>query len=270
LRGNGTYSVTSSTAAENTDGAVYGPQFSKVQTGYQQGTSDSGFLNTSSYTYINYLLRRAPSFFDEVYYSGTGATGNAVAHNLGVAPELIIVKGRSGTIGVNDWQAIVNISSSGYSKVFVNLTDAALGPYTYSNNAGLAAQPTSTTFTVNNVANFNNGSTTYVAYLFATCAGVSKVGSYTGNATLRTIDCGFTGGARFVLIKRTDSTSNWFVWDTARGMVSGTDPSLVLNSTAAESNANSVYTATTGFQLLASPSADVNTSSGSYIYLAIA
>ena len=98
----------------------------------------------------------------------------------------------------------------------------------------------------------------------------SKVGNYTGNATLTTINCGFTGGARFVMIKRTDTTSNWFVWDTARGMTAGTDPSVPLNTAAAETNANSVYTIATGFQLLASPSADVNTNGGSYIYLAIA
>lgn len=271
LRGNGTYSVTSSTAAENTDGAVYGPQFNKVQTGYQQGTSDSGFLNDATYTYINYLLKRAPTFFDEIYYSGTGATGNAVAHNLSVVPELIIVKGRSGTIGVNDWQAIVNISSSGYSKVFVNLTDAALGPYTYSNNAGLAAQPTSTTFTVDNVANFNNGSTTYVAYLFATCAGVSKVGSYTGNGTTQTINCGFTGGARFVLIKRTDSTGNWYVYDTARGMTTLTDPYLLLNTSAAPTaTLGSVTTVSTGFALNSTILAAINTNAATYIFLAIA
>jgi hypothetical protein len=107
-------------------------------------------------------------------------------------------------------------------------------------------------------------------YLFATAACVSKVGSYTGTGTLTTINCGFTGGARYVLIKRTDSTSDWLMWDTARGMVSGTDPSISSNYQGAEINANSVYTIATGFQLLASPSADVNTNGGSYIFLAIA
>ena len=75
--------------------------------------------------------------------------------------------------------------------------------------------------------------------------------------------------SRFVLIKRTDSTGDWYVWDTARGMVSGTDPSLKLNSTAAEVNANSVYTTTGGFQIV-STAAGINASGGSYIYLAVA
>ena len=108
-----------------------------------------------------------------------------------------------------------------------------------------------------------------MAYLFATCAGVSKVGKYTGTGATQTISCGFTGGARWVMVKRTDSTGDWYVWDTARGMVAGTDPSLTMNNVAVESNANSVYTTTGGFQIV-STAADINASGGTYIYLAIA
>ena len=115
----------------------------------------------------------------------------------------------------------------------------------------------------------NGSGENYVAYLFASCPGVSKVGSYTGTGATQTINCGFTGGARFVLIKRTDTTSNWFVWDTARGMVAGTDPSLSLNTTAAESNANWVYTTSVGFQVVGTD-ASINANGGTYIYLAIA
>ncbi len=86
------------------------------------------------------------------------------------------------------------------------------------------------------------------------------------------MDCGFPAGARFVIIKRTDvgsTTGNWCVWDTARGMVAGTNPCITLNLAAAEANANSVYTIATGFQVLASPSQDVNTNGATYAYLAI-
>jgi hypothetical protein len=74
------------------------------------------------------------------------------------------------------------------------------------------------------------------------------------------------------MIKRTDTTGNWIVWDTARGMVANTDYAQYWNTDGAQGSAtnNSVYTATTGFQLLASPVYDVNTSGGTYIYLAIA
>ena len=109
----------------------------------------------------------------------------------------------------------------------------------------------------------------YVAYLFASCPGVSKVGSYTGTGATQTINCGFTGGSRLVLIKRTDSTGNWVIWDTSRGMVAGTDPRLELNTTNAETNANWVYTTTGGFQIVTSD-ANVNASGGSYIYFSVA
>jgi len=231
-------------------------------TGFQVGSGAGGQMNTSGYTYIDYTFRRAPSFFDVVCYTGTGSA-TTVNHNLGVVPELIIVKNRS-----------TGASWPVYSKsLTVNqylILDSPLAPGTF--NLWNATAPTSSVFSVATNSYVNASSNTYVAYLFATCAGVSKVGSYTGTGSNQTIDCGFTGGARFVLIKRTDATSNWSVFDTARGMTSGTDPVLNLNNTSAESNLNSVYTITTGFQVLAyvNPSyPDVNISGGSYIFLAI-
>ena len=270
LTGTG-YLVTSSTAAEVAAGTtILQANPWDVMDGVKVGTT-STITNASANTFINYLFKRAPGFFDEVCYTGTGAVGNTVAHSLGVAPELMIIKGRSGTVGINDWQTLVNISVSGYNKVFLNLTDAALGTYNYSNNAGLAARPTSTTFTIDNVANFNNGSTTYVAYLFATLAGISKVGSYTGNGTGQAIACGFSAGARFVLIKRTDSTGGWYTFDSARGLTSGSSPYLLLNSNAAEVTGNNgVYASTGGFTLGSTASTTTNINAATYIFLAVA
>ena len=111
----------------------------------------------------------------------------------------------------------------------------------------------------------------YVAYLFATLAGVSKVGSYTGSGTTKQIDCGFTGGARFVLIKRTDDIGDWYVWDTARGIVSGNDPYLLLNSTAAEvTNTDYIDTYSAGFEISSTAPAAINANGGTFIFLAIA
>jgi len=111
----------------------------------------------------------------------------------------------------------------------------------------------------------------FIAYLFATCAGVSKVGSYTGTATTKQVDCGFTAGARFVLIKRTDSTGDWYVWDSARGIVSGNDPYLLLNSTAAEvTSTDYIDTYSAGFELSSTAPAAINASGGTFIFLAIA
>jgi hypothetical protein len=97
------------------------------------------------------------------------------------------------------------------------------------------------------------------------------VGSYTGNGSSQTINCGFTGGSRFVLIKRTDSTGDWYVWDSARGIVSANDPHLSLNTTAAEVTTNdSIDPDNTGFIVNQVAATNINVTSATYIYLAIA
>jgi hypothetical protein len=127
-------------------------------------------------------------------------------------------------------------------------------------------------FSLGTSATVNASGGTYAAYLFATCAGVSKVGSYTGNGSTQTIDCGFgAGGARFVLIKRTDSTGDWYVYDTSRGMTTLTDPYLLLNDAAAETaTLGSVTAVSTGFALNSTILAAINVNAGTYIFLAIA
>ncbi len=239
-------------------------------TGVTLGSSTGGAINTSGTSYATYLLGRAPSFFDEVCYTGTADGATQISHNLSVTPELVICKSRSSAV---NWSIACNIGSMNYvrglgSAFGFNSTNAATQTVDFTGVISSTYFKPQTIFGASNDA--NQSGVTYVAYLFATCAGVSKVGTYTGTGTLTTVNCGFSGGARFVMIKRTDTTGGWYFWDTARGMVSATDPSLRFNAIAAESNANSVYTATTGFQLLASPAVDVNTSGGTYIYLAIA
>ena len=117
----------------------------------------------------------------------------------------------------------------------------------------------------------NSSGNNFISYLFATLAGVSKVGSYTGTATTLQVDCGFTSGARFVLIKRTDSTGDWYVWDSVRGIIAGNDPYLLLNSTAAEvTNTDYIDTYSPGFELSSTAPAAINANGGTYIFLAIA
>ena len=269
LRGTGTLS-TNNTDAEYAGGATSGLN-SYTNTGVVIGTNSNPIyaFNYSGLPYILYQFQRAPSFFDEVCYTGVynGGTPRNITHNLGVTPELIIVKCRN-TASTN-WVSCTKNGSSN-SVMLINSTAAS----STINGAGYPSvvDSTSTTFQVREYANMddvNADGRTYVAYLFATCAGVSKIGTYTGTGATQTISCGFAGGARFVLVKRTDSTGDWYVWDTARGMVSGTDPSLLLNSTAAEVNANSIYTATGGFQIV-STAAGINASGGSYIYFSVA
>jgi hypothetical protein len=232
-------------------------------TGFTLGsdTAGTGWNAYSGYTSVKWSFKRAPSYFDEVCYTGTGTAGQTFNHNLGVVPEIMIVKGRS---IAEEWNVYYGVNTT-YLKL--NSTDVAQTATTRWNDTS----PTSSVFSLG-TSNWVNGSgSTYVAYLFATCAGVSKVGSYTGTGALLTVNCGFTSGARFVLIKRTDSTGDWFTYDSARGITSGNDPYLLMNSAAAEvTGTNYVDTDTTGFKVTAAAPSGLNASGGTYIFLAIA
>jgi hypothetical protein len=211
---------------------------------------------------VFYSFRRAPSFFDEVCYTGTGSN-TTQTHNLGVAPELWIVKGRNA--GSETW----NVGSTAFAateRIILASTAAKDTVPTMWNST----YPTSTVFSIGTAGGSNTNTKLYVAYLFATCAGVSKVGSYTGTGTTQTINCGFTAGARFVLIKKTSGTGSWYVWDSARGIVSGNDPYLLLNSTAAEvTNTDYIDTYSAGFEISSTAPSEINENGGSFIFLAI-
>ena len=255
------YLVTSSTAAEVAAGTtILQANPGDVMDGVKVGTT-STITNASSNTFINYLFRRAPSFFDEACYTGDGNDPQTVSHNLGKAPELMIFKARAVAAGWRVWGG--NMAITEY--LALSETSAVVTGSTFFGST----MPTATSFYVG--SGLSVSARTHVAYLFATAAGVSKVFSYTGNGSSQTINCGFTAGARFVLIKRTDSTGDWYVWDTARGIIAGNDPHLSLNTTATEvTTDDTIDTDNTGFvvnQLLAT---DVNVSSATYIGLAIA
>jgi hypothetical protein len=256
------FTISSSTAAETTQAGKQYAQNAESNYFYNVGPGANTNLeyNDSSNSSVFWFMRRAPGFFDEVCDTGT-AVAKTVNHNLTIAPELIIRKRRSAT--AENW--LVLATALGLSELRLNQTNAVAMDGSSWNNT----LPTSSVFSVGSGADVNGSGLNYVTYLFATVAGVSKVGSYTGTGATLNINAGFTTGARFVMIKRTDSTGDWFYWDTARGMVSGTDPRLAMNSTAAETNADWVYTASSGFQIVTTD-ASVNASGGSYIYFAVA
>lgn len=217
--------------------------------------------------YVYPQFRRAPVFFDEVCYAGTGTTASK-NHNLGAVPELIIWKARTGTTAA---PFVVNFGLLGSWDDFMSMADATAK----SNVANFFSTPTATTFAPGSAgANdlyLNNTACTYVAYLFATCPGVSKVGSYVGTGSTLQINCGFSGGTRFVLIKRTNGAGDWYVWDSARGIVAGNDPYLLLNNPAPEvTTTDWVDTYNLGFELSNSVGNNVNINGATYIFLAIA
>ena len=152
------------------------------------------------------------------------------------------------------------------SAMFMNTTDIP----TVSNNYWNDTTPTTSVFSLKVNNDVNTASANYIAYLFATSPNISKVGSYTGNGGTQAINAGFDSTARFLLIKRTDVAGDWYVWDSTRGIVTGNDPHLSLNSTAAEvTTDDSVDPASTGFAVNQVTATNINVSGGTYIYLAI-
>ena len=250
LQGGGIRLSTATTAAEVASNVV---EFD-LQDSFKQGILGSSPL-------IRYHWKRAPSYFDCVAYLGNGTAGRTVSHNLGVAPEMMWVKRREAT---GSWMVYHKGLNGGTNPeqyvMYLNDTqapDQTNGPWNYT-------APASSVFTLGNNNGVNNSSGNYIAYLFASLDGVSKVGSVSHSGTTN-VDCGFSNGARFVMLKRYDAGSNFFVWDTVRGIVAGDDPYLRLNSANGEiTNTDFVDPLNAGFTI-----SDAFTD-GDYIFYAIA
>ncbi len=261
LRGAGAILRSNGTLAESVDATNWVRSFDMdgITIG---GDTGAAVLNYSGFTYSDFYFKRAPSFMDVVAYTGTGVA-HTEAHNLGVAPEMMIVKPRSTAKGWIVYHSALTATSYRY----LNSSSSSGTTIIAWNNT----EPTATDFTVGVWNNVNGSGVTNIAYLFATLDGVSKVGSYTGTGADLNVDCGFATGARFILIRRTDADGDWYVWDSARGIVSGNDPYLLLNSTAAEvTSTDYIDPLSSGFTVTSSAPAALNASGGSYIFLAIA
>ena len=217
---------------------------------------------------VTWCWRRAHSYFDIVAYDGTSSAQN-ITHNLGVVPEMMWVKSTS---NANSW-TVFHKDQGATKRAFLSGSQAFDTGSTIWNNTA----PTATQFTVGTDSNTNSNGHEFIAYLFATASGVSKVGSYTGTGQSGgdiTVDCGFSSGARFVLIKRTDASGSWWVADTARGIVDGHDNLIELNGQGAQiTNYNMVEPSSSGFIVNGSGGNSDNSwndSGGNYIFYAIA
>ena len=248
LQGGGKRLSTATTAAEVASNVV---EFD-LQDSFKQGILGSSPL-------IRYHWKRAPGFFDAVAYTGNSTAGRTIPHNLGVTPEMIWIKKRS---AVQKWIVGSTVySGGGHQSLNEQGAVEGVGATGRIYYAGWG----SSTFGVGNDSDTNAGTgETFVAYLFATLAGISKVGSVSHSNTTN-VDCGFSNGARFVLLKRTNASGGWYVWDSVSGIIAGNDPYLLLNSTAAAvTNTDFIDPLNAGFTI-----SDAFTD-GDYIFYAIA
>ena len=258
-----TYDTAAETQASNT-----GPRFStRASRAFDLHDYGVEQLNKSGQALVSYVFKRAPKFMDMVAFSGNNSV-RTISHNLQAVPELMIVKCRSAT----GYWVVYDKFNTATDYMYLDSTNAAAAFSGYWNNTA----PTSTVFTLGtgNGNDTNASGQSYIAYLFATLDGISKVGSYTGTGTGTTVnvDCGFSAGARFVLIKRTDAAGDWFAYDSSRGIVSGDSPYLLFNTAAQEANTDYIDPLSSGFSITpdAAVTNTLNVNNATYIFLAIA
>ena len=223
-------------------------------------------------SYQSWMWKRHAGF-DVVAYTGNGVSGRQIRHSMNKTVEMLWIKTRDSTEhwivghkgldgGSDPWDHEISLSDSGGEANNVNKwNDTA---------------PTSTHFTLGNGDAVNKDGDDFIAMLFASVDGISKVGSYTGNATdsdttsgTNTITFGFQ--PRMVIVKSYDSANTeWVILDTLRGWASGSNNTkrLRLNLTNAQNNEEIGYPTSTGMVLTGNGSGLTNNNGDNYIYYA--
>lgn len=228
--------------------------------GGNEDTNTDGTINTT-------VRANNDLGFSIATYTGVGypnSTTAEIGHGLDSAPEMVIIKGYGGTGesgGAGSWAIGSSLLGSGWDgQIYLNSTYFYHSPNYFWNGAA-----TSSVIKLKNDWFVNGVNNNYVAYSFVSKAGVSKVGTYTGDGTTsHSITTGFEPA--FIIIKRTDSSSNWRIYDNVRG----TQKELYANSTAQEpSDVSNINFDSNGFTLT-SDGGWINNSGGEFIYYAIA
>ena len=223
--------------------------------------------NTSSATYAAWCWDESVSAgFDIVTYTGNGSA-RTIAHSLGVAPSMIIVKARTTASTDQGWPVYhsANTAAPATDYLLLNSTAATADLDTVWNDTA----PTSSVFSVGTNALVNANNDTYVAYCFAPVSGYSSFGSYTGNGSADGpfIYTGFR--PRWILIKDTGGAINWRLLDTARNPSNLSQNGLFPNTSGAESTTNmEMDILSNGFKVRAT--GDINASGNAHVYAAFA
>lgn len=205
--------------------------------------------------------------FSIVSHSGNGINNATVGHSLGVAPSMVITKGK--TSG-DEWP-VYHKSLAAANNLYLHLTNAqnAISSVSQGGIAGVS----STTFTCGigsvNLNNTNALGHNYISYCFAEVEGFSKFGSYVGNGNAdgAFVNCGFR--PRYVLIKNASSAEVWFALDAIRDTYNPESNYLLPNTNNAEAATNLLDFASNGFKIRTTgPS--TNTNGNTYIFAAFA
>ena len=204
--------------------------------------------------------------FSIITYTGTGG-GETFGHGLGVAPDMWIVKRRSGTgswaVGFNDANIL-----GGTSKYLILQGTGATSTY---NNFWGSSPASSTVMRIAGDTTIGGSGSTYVAYAFAAKQGYSKFGKYVGNGSNTNGTFIYTGfRPAFVIAKRFDSGAHhWFMWDSERSPSNLVQAVLKPNSDAVESTLFQIDILSNGFKHY-NNYGSTNESGAEYIFIAFA
>jgi len=198
--------------------------------------------------------------FSIVSYTGTGAAGT-VAHGLGAAPDLMLIKNRD----VTDAWAVYYGDNTDY--LILNTGAATADAATYWNDTS----PSSTVFTVNTAHSVNADGEKYIAYCWRSVEGFSKIGIYTGNGNANGtfVNTGFRPA--WVFIKRInngDQQSPMYTSaiDTSNPAISSIKTE---DSVAIQTNQGFLDLLSNGFKAI-NAEGSTNTNGGTYLFMAFA
>lgn len=248
---NGLTSFDSDGFSVGTLGDVNASSASQVSWNWKAG--GTAVSNTDG-TITSTVSANTTSGFSIVTYTRTTSGSDTIGHGLGVKPQVVLYKSRS----TGSWYFTTDIIDGSYDFLTLNTTDAI------SNITGASA-PTSTVFS----NTLFGASENFVAYCFANVKGYSKIGKYTGNGSTDGpfVYTGFKPA--FVMHKRTDGATDWFMFDNKRLGYNSENYRLIANSTLAEADPGEYDILSNGFKIRFT-SGNVNASGGTYIYMAFA
>jgi len=270
--------------ASNDDDAEYATQTTQLMSfvsdgftlGDNSGDAFSVNLNSTNYVSWNWKANGSGSTdtsgdldavvsanqtagFSIVTWTSNGSNTGTVPHGLGVTPEVVLYKVRSGVGSWNFWTTAID----GSNDYLLLDTTAAKGDV-----GGVYGNLTSSF-----IPNFGfPNSATVVAYCFASKPGFSKLGSYTGNGSADGpfVNCGFKPA--WLMIKNTTNAQDWIIWDTKRDPFNVTQQFLYPNLSAAEAagGAGVIDLLSNGFKLRNAGTRNRNYNGDVYLFMAFA
>tara|TARA_R110002020_G_scaffold351037_1_gene564363 strand:+ start:160 stop:2844 length:2685 start_codon:yes stop_codon:yes gene_type:complete len=235
-----------------------GPQFydwTDYSYDYQNGFRPS----CNGATDLGYMWSRRRGAYDTLTFIGTGSN-TTNTHNL------------DGEVGMAWWfpsgtqtQVYVYARPLGANKYLrLNLSNSVSTDTTIWQNT----HPTNTQFYTG--GGYNNTNANHFLWLFGNLSGVSKVGTFTGNGSNQNIDCGFSNGIRLLMIKKTNSTGNWYFWDEANLGTTNQPFWYIKTQAGLISNEDTIDTYSAGFNVKLNTNQSINTNGDTYLFYAVA